>query len=206
MKSLRKIWPVLLSLVVLALIGCGLFLTIRFSWRAFASLDKQIAAATVVASGTVLVSVITVVLGKQFEKKREIEQQHRIQKIEIYEAFMERMFKMLQLGTTKQSAKSARSVPIGEDDLTEFLAEFTRKLILWGGHPVIKQYVALRAFGLKPAPPDPRIILQFEAVLFAIRRDLGHSNRGLAEGDLVTLILKDPEKLSQLVGASGTTS
>lgn len=203
MKFLHKIWPVFLSLVVIGAIGLASFCSIRFLWRTLVSLDEQIAVGIIAGSATILVSVITVVIGKQLEKKREIEQQHRIQKIEIYEHFMEEWFKILRTSSTRKRAKyGSDELPISEENLLKFLEEFSRKLILWGSRGVIKQYVAFRSFGIKSGQPDPQILLHFENVLLAIRKDLGHSNRGLNQGDLLALFLKDLENLKQLITSS----
>ena len=73
--------------------------------------------------------------------------------------------------------------------------EFARKLILWGGRRVIKEYSAFRDLGFRLAgESDALLLLSFEKVLFEIRRDLGHSNRGLRQGDLLSLYI-EPQSL-----------
>ncbi len=201
MRILRKILTVIFLFVLIGAIGFAIFLTLRSLSRMFAGFDKEVAAAIIVASATILVSVITVVIGKQLEKKREIENQHRIQKIEIYEKFMKKMFEILRLhGSEKAIPVAGKSQK--EDDLIKFFEEFSRKLILWGSRGVIKQFIEFRKFGMKSGEPDPRILLQFEKVLMQIRKELGHSNRGLSQYNLLFLFIKDQQNLIRLIESS----
>lgn len=170
-------------------ISYSLFYLIRYFGNIFVTLDKQVAAGIIAASATVIVSVVTVVIGKHLEKKKEIEHQLRIQKTEIYERFMEKMFKIM-------AAKG--NYP--EKEMTKFLEEFSRKLILWGGRKVIATYCTFRNIGTQNSETsDQRILLYFEKVLFSIRRDLGHSNRGLNSGNLLTLFINDPTEVKEIV-------
>jgi hypothetical protein len=83
------------SLVVLCLV-VGLFgALIWFVITQIRSLDSEVAAAVITASATVVVSVILVVLGRYFEKKRELEAQAREKKIPLYEEFIDFWFRVL---------------------------------------------------------------------------------------------------------------
>lgn len=143
MNKLRSLLQFLLGLALLSLIVLVSYGLIRFVWIGFVSLQSQVAIALLTASATVIVSVITVVVGKYLERKREIELQHREKKVEIYEKFMEKWFDIL-LSRQKQPSTSDK---VGDEELVIFLTEFTRKLILWGSNGVVKKYAEFRRLG-----------------------------------------------------------
>ncbi len=188
MKKLKNTIIIIFTLAFVGGVGFGLFYLGRLIWVSVVALESNISIAIITASATVLVSVITVVYGKYLEKKKEIEQQHRIQKTEIYENFMVEMFRVMQLIKTDGG--------VTQDKLSEFAEEFSRKLILWGGRNVVKEYVKFKKFGNDPKNKgNTYILILFEKILFSIRKDLGHSNFNLVPKDLLSLIIKDIEKL-----------
>ena len=188
MKKLKNAIIIILTLAFVGGVGFGIFYLIRLIWVSIVALESNLSIAIITASATVLVSVITVVYGKYLEKKREIEQQHRVQKTEIYEKFMVEMFKVLKLIKTEEN--------IAQDQLSEFAEEFSRKLILWGGRDVIREYVKFKKFGNNPKNKgNTHILILFEKILYSIRKDLGHSNFNLIQKDLLSLMIKDIEKL-----------
>ncbi|UCG55412.1 MAG: hypothetical protein JSV32_04210, partial [Dehalococcoidia bacterium] len=81
--------------------------------------------------------------------------------------------------------------------LEDFFFDFTTRVMLWGSPSVLQHYGAFRKVGEKP---DPHILLLLlDDVLQAMRKDLGLSNRALARGDLIKMLLTDPESLDALV-------
>ena len=69
-----------------------------------------------------------------------------------------------------------------------FFAEFNRELITWGSDSVLKAWVKFRAV----AADDPkRTLLGMEDLVFAIRRDIGHTNSGLEQGDILRVFVND---------------
>ncbi len=75
--------------------------------------------------------------------------------------------------------------------MVDFSSKFTQKLILWGSDNVLKEYSTLlkefQSSNNKPA----HLMLVFEKLLYAIRSDVGHGNKGLGQRDLLTLFIKD---------------
>ena len=187
--KIKKIFLSLIGLIIFIGLASLIFVIFRYLISIFVSLDNQVLAGIIAASTTVIISVFTVVVGKHLEKKKEIDHQLRIQKTKVYEKYMKEMFRVLV-------AKGNYS----EKEMIKFLEEFSRELILWGGPKVIKNYCEFKNFGnQKTNTNDQRIMLYFEKVLFRIRRDLGHSNRGLNPGDLLTLFIKDISNVKELV-------
>jgi len=197
-KKIIAFFRFVLGIVLLALIGWGFVALVGAAWRSVISLQAEMATAVLAASATVLVSVITVFIGKYIEKRREIELKQREKKIEIYEIFMEKWFKYLLLG--KSSAGKQVKDLSSDPEFMSFLIEFTRKLILWGSNGVVKEYSKFRRSGAEGSPSLS--LYHFEKLLLAIRKDLGNSNVGLVEGDLLALFINDLETLKD-TGAKG---
>src|SRR5690242_3246225 len=78
----------LLGLIAVLISGAGLIAVAIAVWKALAVLSPQVVTAVLATSGTVLVSVASLILSKRWEHKRDIEQEHRKQKLPIYEDFM----------------------------------------------------------------------------------------------------------------------
>ncbi len=62
--------------VLVILLGVVCFAVVAF-WKAFSTLKSEIATAIVAACGTILVSILSLIFSKNWERQREIEQEHR---------------------------------------------------------------------------------------------------------------------------------
>jgi len=133
------------SLVSLCLVLGLCAAVIWFVFTQIRSLDSEVAAAVITASATVVVSVIVVVLGRYFEKKRELEAQAREKKIPLYEEFIDFWFRVLY-------AKKMGEEPPPEKEMLRAMVDFTRRSTVWTSDSVSRkwrevrlQYVALGA-------------------------------------------------------------
>ncbi len=131
-------------------------------------------------------SVLAVIYSQKKNKEREISEAHRPQKIEIYQKFMND----LVLKTLKPNKGDKPN--ISENDLEEFFYKFTSEIIVWGSPGVIK---AFEKFRRHSNPKQTQILLVVDEILREIRIDLGNSNKGLKNGDLIRLFIKDPENI-----------
>lgn len=145
------------------------------------AVPKELGAALVAAVTTVFVATLTVMVGRYYERKKELDALYRDKKTEIYDEFLKEFFTVFFSGGEKANA---------EKDLVSFLQEFTRKLILWSGPQVIEAFVAWKDH-LAKGVPDAESIFLTEAFLRAIREDLRHSNNGLRRGFFPRLFLKE---------------
>ena len=130
---------------------------------------------------TVLVATLTVVVGRYFERKKELDALYRERKTEIYDEFLQKFFE------TFGSKADAQATP-ESDNLVPFLREFMRKLILWSGPEVIEAFVKWNDH-LAKGVPDADSIFLTESFLLSIRKDLRHSNRGIRKGFFAKLFL-----------------
>lgn len=129
---------------------------------------------------TALAAVVVVVVQRDRENRREVQQAHREQLAPLYEDLFERAYNPEDFSDEAQK---------------EFIEKMQRKLVLYGSDHVIARWVAW----LRSMPDDdderdendPRVLLDWEQVLLAIRRDLGHKNEDLDTGDLLRVYVTD---------------
>ena len=76
-----------------------------------------------------------------------------------------------------------------------FLKEFMQKLLLWGSDDVVREFVAFQKEAMAQADTEEGVrlasLLALERLMLAMRRDLGHKNKGLNEGDLLRTFIND---------------
>ena len=180
-----------LGLVLIAAIGIGAFFAIRGTWRAFEQLEKEVSTAIIAGVVTILVSVISVVGVRYYERRQQIEQQQREKKIPMYEEFIDFWMGMMNNGPSRRTPS--------QDELQEFFVDFTKKLLVWGSDDVVREWVAFRSkFTGGEAPDGTETLLSFERVLFSLRREFGHRNKNVKQGQLLGLFVND---IQQHIGA-----
>ena len=144
------------------------------------AVPKELGAALVAGTATVFVATITVMLGRYYERKKELDALYRDKKTEIYDEFLKEFFSLFW--------NSDNADP--EIDLVPFLQEFTRKIVLWTGPEVIEAFASWKDH-LSKGVPDANSVFLTEAFLLAIRRDLRHSNKGIRKGFFARLFLRE---------------
>jgi membrane protein YqaA with SNARE-associated domain len=175
----RRIASILLGITILCFIGLAFLYLVGHAAHFLVSLDQPLVVAILAASATILASTITVVLGKIFERKKEIEAHFRERKFEHF-------FEMLTL----MHELTQRTVPVAVDDaVVKRLSDWQRNLILFAGPKTIRSFVAW--FGnLTSGNLTVRTIMLMEEFYKSLRADLGISNLGLNDGDLARLLLR----------------
>ncbi len=126
------------------------------------------------------VSYQSLLKSKRVEKEKEIEQELRKQKAPSYEKFVKFLFEM-HLADKNQS-------PLSKDQMIKFILTFSQEQIVWGGDLVIKAWSNFKMVSENPTYP---VLFAMEDILFAIREDMGHLNKGLKRGDLLALYIND---------------
>jgi len=147
-----------------------------------------VAASIIAAVGTISVSVISVTVGKYYERKLSIEQELREKKIPMYNGFVEFLFKVLM------SDKIGKRM--SEKDMMTYFMKFTQELIVWGSDEVVNLWSNYRRYFVNEEKVDTSYYTMFELekLLLAIRKDTGHKNKGLNKGDLLGLFINDVDK------------
>lgn len=182
-ENLKKIISIVFALALLAA-GCFLIYWLVKSFTTYLSaVPKELGAALVAGIAAVTVSTITVMVGRYFERKKELDALYRDKKMEIYDEFLKKFFDLF----FSNSEESPTPEP---EDLVPFLREFMRKLILWSGPETIVAFSAWKEH-LAKGTPDAQTIFLTESFLLTLRSDLRHSNRNIPKGFFASLILKE---------------
>jgi hypothetical protein len=171
-----RLSSLLWTLVVLAILALGGWVVVR------GVLDQPtIVSAFVTAAGAVAV----VVLQRDRENKREVALLHREKLAPLYE----KLLLMFSTGATFE-----------EPEDQEFVHELQRQMILYGATPVVAEWLRwMRSISIdddendEDTEADPAVLLRWEGVLLAIRRDLGHDNSALHPGDLLRIFVHDAD-------------
>ena len=178
------------ALIVLVVAGWLAWLAASFVWGGLTSLEPAILSPLLLASGTVIGVVVTVVGGQALQRRAATEEAHRPHKIEIYQRYMKEWGEVLQLGRAKE--KRSPSAVVGPD-VIDYLAQFTREVILWGSDGVLREYSQFMqaARGVEGMAHGQEAVFSFEKSLLEMRKDLGHTNRGIKQGDILRLFVTD---------------
>lgn len=131
------------------------------------------------------VSVAIVMLGRYFEKQKEIEEGIREKKIAIYEKFVIETLNFLLRSPSLPKSKQEKM----QNDLVKTFEEFHKNILFWGSDSVIKAYNKYR-FSLNS--PEAKME-DFEELIYVFRKDVGHKNKKLCKYDVLKMLLKVEE-------------
>lgn len=182
-----KLWSAAQFVFGVALFGLLAWLAlagIRGFGNFLQGLDSDLARAVVAAGATVTASVIALIGSKAYEARIAIRQELRVKKIPIYEDIVHTLLYRIMF------ASILKKPEMPEDELMEFFAQATQQLTIWGSDPLLKTWGTWKtqaAGGLNPEAA----LFQFEDLLLAIRKDLGHRNRGLGKGSVLRMFVTD---------------
>jgi hypothetical protein len=165
----------------------GGYLLISKIWAVLSSVDPKLGAGLIVASATILVSVISLIFSKKQEKNVEIESQLREKKIPIYEGIINFLFRITF------AEKVGKKQP-SEKEMIQFFTDTTRDLVVWGSHDMIKEFTKFREGLIKSSEENTEsldILICVENLLIAIRNDLGHKHKRIKRGEILRLYVND---------------
>jgi len=190
MKKSDWFWGIF-GIVLVGFSVYGAYELIAFLIEKLNLLNPNVAAAIIGGMATVLGGILVVIITQQQGRKRAAEESHREKKVEIYKKFLEMISKIMS-GENKD-------VPIkgpSEKELAKYMVEFKTEIILWASPNVIKSQLA---FQKASAEENGDIFRTVNDLHLAIREDIGLSNRGLSDYELVKMYLKDPDELDDLM-------
>ncbi len=177
------------SLIVVIISGFFIYKIIELVLDKILSMNNDIVIAVVAVSGTIMISVFSLIIANLYEKKKIIREEQSEKKRDIYTKFIYFIFDTLFAGELKEKKKT-------NEEIIAFLVGFMQELIPWGGDQVVNSFVAFRQTTITATDPkSPLLLLSLEELLFAIRKDLGHSNKGLNKGDILRLFINDVDTI-----------
>lgn len=181
----RQVAQFTINLIVTAFTLWGAFKLLQLLWEAFSQVNPTIAVGMIAASATIVVSVISVLVAKRLEFRATLAKEHREKKIPFYEGMVKFIFRIT-------FADKLGLEPITEKEMIQQMASFTENLIVWGADEVIDAWFKFRNKSLNNNDGGGEAIMfEIEDLLLAIRRDLGHENKGLTRGKILGLFIND---------------
>lgn len=177
-KNVNAVLLVLFAVFAIGISIWGATFSIRYVWRVLVDVNSSLAVAVIAAASTLMATTITVMLGRYFERKRDIEAHFRADKIKFYDEFLRELFTVFHADGAVQDAK-----------LVKVLQEWQRKLVLWGGHSVLTTYFKWMNH-LKSGNINADSMFLMDDFFRALRSDIGQSSRGLPRGAFVHLIMR----------------
>lgn len=150
------------------------------------NLNTDLAVAIIAGSVTVIVSIVSLIISKYYERRDKIQQEIRQKKIPVYE-------ELIAFLTTMLFAEKMDETKPTEVEIIKFFANFTNKIIVWGSDEVLKAYQTMRFHSLQGKNPLDVLFL-YEKLLLEIRKDLGHKNKDLERGSMLSLFINDIDK------------
>lgn len=198
---MNKLFTVLCYIIaiIILLLGLGVIGFVIYGILAFipmlkaASTDVKVTIISI--SGTAIVTVLSVLLSKFYERKAEIRKDQFRDKVLIYQKFITKIIGGLILNKAKPTSKEAEIKQ--QQELETMFREFVQDMMLWGSdeslHAASEWMAALKSQGSDKQKIYENIFL-FEKFLLTIRTDLGHSNKKVQKGDLLRLFINDFEE------------
>lgn len=184
----HKKYEVILSVIGLAAIAAtifGLYKLLQLLWEIFAQLNPTVGAGIIAATATIIVSVFSVLVAKYLEQKAVLLKEHRERKTPIYEEMVKLIFRFA-------FADKIGLPPLTEQEIITKMAWFTENLVIWGSDDLLLAWNRFRTYSIQNSDnPSFSMLFEVEKLLMAIRKDLGHGNKGIARGKILGLFVND---------------
>ena len=164
----------------------SLYLLYKLSIIAFENVDKiDINILLPIIGGTI--TICSFFITRYLERKKIIELEIRNKKIPIYEEFFTFYFKAVLNQDTESQLTQA--------EMINFLRDFNKKAIIWFPDHILKSYIQwkdnLVGFSQNNGISLKEIFLHQEQFMCDIRKDIGHSNKDLITGSIISLFIND---------------
>ena len=191
--KLRNILLFIVGLMIIGLIGFLIYNSIEFLIVSIDKINPNIIVAIIAGTVTIVGYFVT----RYLEKKKIIEQQIREQKLPVYEEFIDFIFSIFK------QAKNNKQ--INDKKLEEFFWNMNKKSILWLSDRTLKSYVKWKKLTSEYANNENKtdidslmIMTSLENLLKDFRADIGHKNKDIEVGDILSLFINDWKKYDKL--------
>lgn len=180
----KEITNFILGVIGVTVIGAALYFILKYFFSFFSSFNTQTTTALLVVTIPVIASIITVYLGRSFEKQKTIQEKLRENKVPIYDEFITNVIAYL---LDKDKDKNAI-------ELAVFFQKMTPRMIIWADDEVLKAWADFRT--VTTTTTDTMIMIKkFEDLMLAMRKDLGHSNKKLNNHEVLKCFINDIEEV-----------
>lgn len=168
MKLVRNVLAFLLVVAILAGLGWGGYIGLKFLVNQYEIVDRDIAAILVISSVIVLVSTL-IIAGAIRNLDKGSDKQIHPEKAVLYTRFMESWYNE------------------NEEEGLRQLLDLEQSMLLWAGDQVLKEYLKLHEL-IRDESSKDNLINQAQQILNEIRRDLGAQNKDINESYIKNLL------------------
>ena len=195
MSVKKQNWKqLLLAISLIFVFGYLGWLIITFFIDSLIKTDAKIAAAIIGGMFTVFAGLTAVIITQKQTKLREIEEAHREKKIEIYNKFITAATSMVAAQNDNLDIKAPT-----DKELINIMFDFKKEIILWGSPKVIKAQLKME----KLTQENSKFLLvAVNNIYKAMREDIGLSNSGLNNNELIKLFLLDPNEMDEALASN----
>ncbi len=183
----KEFWLSILGFAIIAGIIYGIWVAAGFFIDALINSDPKISAAILGAMATIFVGLTAVIITQNQTKLRDREEAHRSKKVEIYEKYLDTIQSIMS-GANENVSTEAPT----HQELVDYLAKFKSDIILWGSPEVIKMQLEFQCV----SQDGGNIFIAVNNLHKAIRADIGLSNKGLNNLELVKMYLANPDEIN----------
>jgi len=180
---MKNILSIIIGLFLLALIGYIGYVVIIWFSEAIKGVNSSVGAALIAGTATIITSVFIASYNARKAKEKVAFEAHREKKAEIYNKFMEMVIQLMR--NTKAGKEGDDVLP---ENIEEFFYNFTAKITVYGGPGVVKAYANWRTESVREESKSKSLLL-IDTLFREMRTDLGESNKGIEENELLGLFI-----------------
>ncbi len=172
---MKKFTSIVLAIILILLIGWVLYEFILF----FQETEKDIKAALIGVFGV----TVAALCSHYFAQKREMASRQFSQKAKAYEGIFDLIFEIMK------EVKAENKMT--QEEMLRRMIAIKRDMMIWAGNDVLKAWANFESEASKG--DNANVFKSMEKVFRALRKELGHRDVTLAEGDLVKWIVQQSD-------------
>ena len=185
-KSQNKAQVALGFLLLAGILTLG-YWAIATIWDALFG-SPAIGAGIAAATLTGALAIVSTFVTKHLDRNATIVSQLREKKVPVYE-------KVIQLVFSIAFAGNGGRTRLSEREIVGLMADITEQLTIWGSDELVQEYHKFRMSSIRQAAgqaQDPREpLIAITDLMLAIRKDLGHNNKGISRRTILGLFVND---------------
>lgn len=182
--KLGKFFQLILGVSLICGLSYGVWLLVTAFIASITAASPEVTAAIVGAMATILVGISAVLISQAYERRRAAEEAHRLKKVEIYQGFIDMISRMTGAKNEHLSLKEP-----DPKELIQYLFKYKSGILLWGSPKVIKAQIEFE--DVSESADNQKMFRSVNSLYLAIREDIGLSNSGLKNLELVKLSLNN---------------
>jgi hypothetical protein len=193
-------WIAFTGIVCISGIFYLLWLVGSFFINNLVAIDPRISVPVIGTMITAIIGLSATIITQRQTKLREIEEAHREKKVEIYQKFIKTVTSLIA-GQNEQVTIKAPT----DQEVIDSIFTYKTEILLWGSPKVIKSQLEF-AKTTNSGGDTLSVFTSVNNIYKAIREDIGLSNEGLNDLELIKIFLKDPSEIDDFRNSKKTSS